>query len=146
MSYTYGQLKNSRLFRKTPNFKVAITEMYPQIPYKLVEDCLGSTEPNLGATTLIQWIRVLKKLFAAQPSREIPRIFCKTGFQYCVHKGRKLDPGMSEVNPSTSFRRIHFSFRFSLHVHLADGLVLSGSPSTVFYDFAFRFSCINHLS
>jgi hypothetical protein len=84
-----------RLFTKTSNFKAAITEMYPRTLWELATGRLGSAEPTLGATTLTQWLRVLEKLLAAQPSRAIARIFCMTGFQYCVHESRTLDPVMS---------------------------------------------------
>jgi hypothetical protein len=113
--------------------------MYLRTLLELVTGRLGSAEPTLGSSTLIQWLRVLEKLLAAQPSRAIARIFCMTGFQYCVHNSRTLGPVMSEVHPSTSFLRIY------LHVYLVDGLVLSGSPTTVFYNFAF-YSYVTHLS
>jgi hypothetical protein len=40
------------LIRKQVNFKVAIIEMYPRIPWELVADPLGSTEHSMGTTAL----------------------------------------------------------------------------------------------
>ena len=40
------------IFNKTSNFKVAITEMYPWIPWEMVADPLGSAEHTLGTTGL----------------------------------------------------------------------------------------------
>jgi hypothetical protein len=37
-------------FKKKVNFKVAMTELYPQIIWELVADPLGSAEHTLGAT------------------------------------------------------------------------------------------------
>jgi len=41
------------------NFKVAITEMYPRIPWKLVTDLLGSTEHTLGTAGIGYKINLL---------------------------------------------------------------------------------------
>jgi hypothetical protein len=35
---------------KAVHFKVAITEIYPQIPWELVEDNMGSAEHPVGTT------------------------------------------------------------------------------------------------
>ena len=37
------------------NLKVAITEMYPWIPCKLVADPVGSVEHTLGTTDIEDW-------------------------------------------------------------------------------------------
>ena len=59
MKYTFRQLKTFRdyfeqnitpLIKKLVNFKVAITEMYPRIPWELVADHLGSVEHSLATT------------------------------------------------------------------------------------------------
>ena len=107
---------------------------------------LGSRGAHFGGHHPNLMDKSPRELLAAHPSRAIPRIFCKTGFQYCVHNSRSLDPIMSKVQPSTSFRWIYFRIRSYLHVYPADGFVLWGSPITVFYDFAFCFTCVTHLS
>ena len=38
------------IFDKIPNFKVAVTEMYPKIPWELFVDPVGCTEYTLGTT------------------------------------------------------------------------------------------------
>jgi hypothetical protein len=40
------------IFNKTSNFKVSITEIYPRIPWEMVEDPLGSAEHTMGTTGL----------------------------------------------------------------------------------------------
>jgi hypothetical protein len=42
---------------KQVNFQVAITEIHPQIPWKLVADPLGSMEHTLGITGLDHYQR-----------------------------------------------------------------------------------------
>jgi len=43
------------------NFKVAITEMYPWIPWELVADPLGSSEHTLGTTGIPNAVFYKKK-------------------------------------------------------------------------------------
>lgn len=42
---------------KTSNLKVAITEMYPQLPWELVADLLGSVEHTLETTAPVQMVK-----------------------------------------------------------------------------------------
>jgi len=37
-------------FNKKTNFNIAITEKYPQIPWELIADPLGSMDHTLGTT------------------------------------------------------------------------------------------------
>ena len=47
----YHQLKSSTIIlNKTSNYKVAITEIYPQVPRELVADPLGPAEQTSGTT------------------------------------------------------------------------------------------------
>ena len=43
-----GQRSCATIFNKTSNFKVAITEMYPRIPWELVADPFEPAEHSLG--------------------------------------------------------------------------------------------------
>jgi hypothetical protein len=45
------------ILNKTSNFKVTITEMYPQLPWELVADPLGSAEHTLGITAPGQMVK-----------------------------------------------------------------------------------------
>ena len=107
---------------------------------------LGSRGAHFGGHYPNLMDKSPRELLAAHPSRAIPHIFCKTGFQYSVHNSRSLDPIMCKVQPSIAFRWIYFRIRLYLHVYLADGFVLWGFPTTVFYDFGFYFICATHLS
>jgi len=45
------------ILNKTSNFKVTITEMYPQLSWELVADPLGSAEHTLGTTAPGQMVK-----------------------------------------------------------------------------------------